>query len=124
MTNMTFIAAKVSGLAQSGSAFAWGAKGRRFKSCYPDQYEKAGPSGWPFLLFKFCAKGHAFNNYFAGLIFSETHCENSISVTESDWPLFAPSTVLKTTRYFDGSSWGLASITWRTDHPRPGLPLV
>ena len=39
------------GVAQSGSALAWGASGRRFKSSRPDHfYTKRGTEGTPFLM--------------------------------------------------------------------------
>ena len=41
------------GVAQLGSALAWGARGRRFKSYRPDQipYTKPGPKGPGFVVF-------------------------------------------------------------------------
>jgi len=41
----------VRGVAQPGSALAWGARGRKFKSCHPDEHKNGSQVSWgPFFL--------------------------------------------------------------------------
>ena len=44
---------RLRGVAQSGSAIAWGAIGRWFKSSHPDQQTNLPPFGGGFFVFKF-----------------------------------------------------------------------